>query len=297
MMKSRKKVSPFTVILLTILAAYGISLIVLILWGFMTSLKDQSQFRTNVLWLPSGMPWRWKWSNYVYVFQHFEIFRFSQSGKISIGMGTMLRNTLLYAVGTSFFGVFARCVTAYMCAKFDYKYSRVIYSTVLIMMMVTIIGSMPAQINLLRFLRLYDKIWSSWIMSAGFLGTNFLIFYANFSSIPKDFSEAAYVDGASEFTVLFKIMLPMAKNVFLTLFLLGFIGAWNDYSAPLIYLPSYPTIGYGVYYLSLTNTLKEMSTVPMRLTTAFIMLIPIMIIFLLLQKKILNSVSFGGIKE
>ena len=96
-------------------------------------------------------------------------------------------------------------------------------------------------------------------------------------------------------SVLIKIVLPLVRNTFFTVMLINFIGFWNDYQTPLIYLPSYPTIALGMYHMAST-TENGLSTVPMRMTGAMLMLIPILALFLAFHKRLLGNLTIGGIK-
>ena len=87
----------------------------------------------------------------------------------------------------------------------------------------------------------------------------------------------------------------MVRNTLMTVILIKFIEFWNDYQTPLVYLPTHPVMAYGMYQMQNTTT-NGMNSVPMRMTGAMIMLIPIMIIFLLLQKRLLGNLMVGGIK-
>ena len=114
-------------------------------------------------------------------------------------------------------------------------------------------------------------------------------------SIPSAILDAAKIDGAGNMQVLLQIAIPLIRNTFFTVFLIYFIQYWNDYQTPLIYLPTYPTIANGMYTVSVTPT-QEMSYVPMRITAAIMMLIPILVIFLIFQKRLLGNLTIGGIK-
>ena len=271
-------------------------MIVTLLWGFSTSLKDRYEFRTNILWFPEGWPWEWQWSNYLTAFQNFSVKIETADGFSMVYMGQMLIYTLLYAVGCSFCGTFVSCVVAYLVAKFPYKFSKVIYAIVIVTMILPIIGSMPSEIQIARMLNLYDHIWGMWIMKAHFLGMHFLVFYGVFKSTPNEYSEAAKVDGAGNLSILFRIFFPLVRNTFFTLMLLSFIGYWNDYQLPLIYTPSYPTLAYGLYLFNFSAE-NQLSSVPMRLAGCMILMIPIFVIFLIFHNRLIGNVSIGGLKE
>ena len=163
-------------------------------------------------------------------------------------------------------------------------------------MILPIIGSAPAEIDLFRNLGLYDSIIGNWIQKFHFLGMYFLVFTAAFEVIPKDFAEAAYMDGASEFKLFTKIMFPIVSTVFTTVLLINFIGLWNDYQTPMLYLPTHPTLAYGVFDLSRT-TINELNNVPARMAGCVILLVPILIIFIDFRKKIMGNLTLGGVKE
>ena len=103
------------------------------------------------------------------------------------------------------------------------------------------------------------------------------------------------IDGASNWKIMTSITLPLVRNTFFTVMLITFISFWNDYQTPLIYLPSYPTVALGMYHMGST-TENGLSTVPMRMTGAMLMLVPILILFSLLHKKLMGNLTMGGIK-
>ena len=93
-----------------------------------------------------------------------------------------------------------------------------------------------------------------------------------------------------------KIMLPMSKNTLLTVILLNFIGYWNDYQTPLLYIPSHPTLAYGLYLFS-NSADNELATIPMKITGCMLMMVPILILFLIFRKRLIGNISIGGLKE
>lgn len=285
------------VILLILLSIYSIIILYLLFWGILTSLKTPDDFRTNVFGFPKG---KIAFDNFPYVLRNFYV----DVTIVKNGIATpakryiehMLINTALYSIGGAFISAFVPCVVAYAVSKFDYKFNAVIKGIVIITMVLPIVGSAPSEINLLRTLGLYDTILGNWIQKFHFLGMYFLVYLAAFKVIPKEFSEAAYVDGANEFKVMTKIIFPVMKNIFLTIMLIKFVEFWNDYQTPLLYLPSHPTLAYGVYQLSITN-INEMNNVPMRMAGCVLLLIPILIVFISFRKKIMGNITLGGVKE
>lgn len=290
----RVKISISKIVLFIILLIYAASLLVPLVWGFFTSLKTNADFRSNVFGLPKGWPWEWSWSNYGYAFSEFFVPINNNTAKV--GMLQMFFNSILYAGGGAFFATLAPCVMSYLVVKFPYKFSKVIYAVVIATLILPIVGSLPSEIQMSKNLGLFDSFIGLWIMRGNFLGMYFLVFYATFKTVAKDFSEAAFVDGASNWRVFVSIMLPLVRNAFFTIMLLKFIELWNDYQIPMIYLPSKPTLAYGMYFFN-SGLDTSMSWPPMKIAGCMIMLIPILVIFLAFHNKLIGNISMGGVKE
>lgn len=277
----KKECGVFQIIVFIYLCLFTLALVTLIVWGFLSSVKDPLlDFRKNIL----GLPKKWKFSNYVYVYKNFYIETVNSKGYIvRIGMASQIGNTLLFCIIRSGFGTFFPCLVGYLVAKYKYKFSSIVYGIALVVMALPIVGAYPSEIALLTGLGIYDTIIGLCLQSSSFLGLYFFVFYATFSSISNDYYDAASIDGASEFIIFVKIMLPMVFNTFTTIFLLMFIANWNDYQYALLYLPSKPTLSYGLYVLS-NSPLQDLNNVPMRMAGCFIVLLPILIIFIVLKE-------------
>lgn len=296
MKKIKNKMNWFNSILFTMLAIYSLSLLLPILWGIFTALKDVGEFNKNVVGLPNGHIWEWKWSNIPYIMNNFYVEIVSPLNEILyIDFLHQIINTFLYAGGGAFVTTFVCCTMAYCSSKYKCKVSSIIYWIVIITMMLPIVGSYPSELKLLQNLHIYDKIWGNWIQKANFLGMYFLVFFATFKGLSPAFSEAAEVDGANEWTIYFKINLPLVRNIFLTIVLIKFIEFWNDYQTPLLYLPSHPTLAYGIYYLS-NSRHADLNNVPMRMAGCVIMVVPIMVLFITFKDKLIGNLSMGGVK-
>ncbi len=280
------------IILFIVLVLYTISMLYPLLWGALTSLKSIDEFRSNKL----GFPQDWAFSNFATVMQNFIVDGVRDGRTFEQNVWQMIVNTLLYVIGSAFVATFIPCIVAYVTAKFRYKMSKVIYAVVLITMMIPIVGSYPAEIDMLRKLNLYNTMYGAWLQKANFLGMYFLVFHATFIRLSDDFSEAAKIDGASEWTVMVRIIFPLVKNVFFTIFLIKFIEFWNDYQTPLLYIPAYPTLSYGLHQLT-NKSINGLSYVPMRMAGCIIVIIPILILFLIFQERLMSNVSMGGLKE
>ena len=105
------------------------------------------------------------------------------------------------------------------------------------------------------------------------------------------------MDGAGHFRIFFNIMIPLAKNTIVTIFILLFISYWNDYQTPLVYIPDMPTAAYGLYTFNRGNQVHgSLQTAPIKLAGGMLLLLPILIMFLILKDRIMGNISVGGLK-
>ena len=289
----KKYVPIFEIISFTILLLYALSLLVPMLWSLMTSFKTNDDFT----YYPLEWPSVFKWENYLTVFDYFYApSQQAQGEDILVGAGIMLANSLWYAFGTSLVSTFVSFLVGYIVARFRFKFCGIIYTVVILQMIIPTVGTLPSELRISQGLGLYNTVHGMLFMKSYVTGLYFLSFYAALRVIPKDYAEAAHLDGANNFHVMFKIMLPMASGVFFTILLLSFIQFWNDYQTPLIYMPSFPTLAFGLYHFVNASYEAETSSVPMQLGGCMLMAIPLFAIFIAFQKKLLGGVSLGGLK-
>ena len=134
--------------------------------------------------------------------------------------------------------------------------------------------------------------------TSGF-GFPFLIFSSVFQNISKTYHEAAEIDGAGNWRIFLQIYLPQLSAVFGAQWLLGFIGIWNDYMTPYLYLPSHQTLSVGIYTISsqVSNGFSQFSgDYPKLFAAMIISIVPVVVLFMAFQKKIMNFSMGGGIK-
>lgn len=201
-----------------------ISLVYPLVWSLLTSFKSPAEYRINI----TGLPEEWIW-NYSFVFEKFTVRVWTGKTMLNVGVWQMLLNSLLYSVGSAVCAAFIPCIAAYACAKFKYKTSKIFFNIVVVTMVLPVVGNLPSEIQMARWFGLFDQVWGLWIMKCSALGMYFLIFHAVFKSLPDDFTEAAKVDGAGNFRIFFRIVLPVVRNTLMTVILIKFIEFWNDY--------------------------------------------------------------------
>lgn len=308
----KNKISIFKVVLFTLLLLYVVSLVVPLIWGVSTSLKNYYlDFRNNVIgfpnfsaWAKSGEAW---YSNYLTVIENFnKEFRSSYYAGFksnilvthtsNITIWTALLNTLLYAGVVSVIIAIVPCVVGYLCAKYKNTFSKIIYATVVVTMTLPLFGQAPSLITFLRQINLYDNFLGQWLSWASFANLYFLVFFAFFEGLSDAYIEAAEIDGASQFSVLIKIAIPLAKNTILTVTLIVFVNLWNDYNAPLLYLPTKPTLAYAIFNLQ-QHSPKIKGQVTLQVTSLMLLALPVLILFVIFKDKFMGNISLGGVKE
>ena len=204
---TRSHFNAFTITLLVFLILYTISLFTPLIWGLLRSFQKQSEFRLNII----GLPKKWVW-NYSYVFKMFFVRVPSATGVKKIGMGMMFLYAFLYSLGCAFTSTLIPCITAYLCARYKFRFSKVVYTTVIVTMVLHIVGSLPSEIRMAKALGLFDKFYGLWLMKANFLGLYFLVFHGIFKTLPMAYTEAAKIDGAGNLAVLLRIILPLVRR-------------------------------------------------------------------------------------
>lgn len=283
----RSKTSLFFVVLFVLLAIYSLILIGLLVWAMISAFKTPRNFQTDPVGLPEKIV-----NNFAEAIKLYKIQVGGIKGQPLYAMfPQMLYNSVMYSVGCALFNTAVTCLTAYCCARYKYRLSKIVYAVVLITMTIPIVGSLPSQIQVAQTLRIYNTVWGMWLQSASFLGLYFLVFYETFASLPNSFFEAARIDGAGDLSLIFRIALPLAKNVFFTIFLLNFITYWNDYQTPLLFLKSMPVLSYGLYLITQSN-----AYVPMIMAAATVVLAPVVLIFIFANKKLMGNLTVGGVK-
>ncbi len=271
-------------IVFVFLAIYAITLLYPLIWMVLSSLKARLEFSGGN---PFALPEKWLFSNYA-----------TAIAKLTLDDGTtfidMIWNSAWYTVLASGLSAFMCSVTGYCISKYDFRAKPIIYGTAIFCMTVPIVGSSASYFRLIGQIHMYDTPLYVIVTHLGSWGGNFLIMYAFFKNISWNYSEAVFMDGGSHFTAFFKIMLPMAKGPIVTLFIMSFIGNWNDYSTMILYLPSYQTLASGLYTFQANMTRSV--NYPVYFAGLIISIVPIVIIFVALSDRIMTNLSVGGLK-
>ena len=284
----------FEILLLIFLIAYCISLLIPIFWMFFSSFKTIDDYTLNMF----GLPRRWIIDNYVEVFEVFKVQYTTKTGNIvRYNIWGMAIYSIIWTFSLSFIHVLVNSMCAYCLTKFRFFGSKFLFSLGIFVMIIPIIGSTPAVMLLRRQLGIYDNMLLLLLtsQSTAFSGLHFMLLYAAFNRVPSTYGEAVKIDGGNNYTIFFRIVLPIALPSMVAIFVLQFLATWSDYNTFILWLPSYPSLSVGVYKFQ-QEASRQGLPMPVVLATLIIVIIPTTALYLGTQKILLSKFNVGGLK-
>jgi multiple sugar transport system permease protein len=244
----------------------------------LTSVMTQNQAGTGALW-----PRHWSWRNFGDVFS-------------AMPFARDLWNTVLYA-GLSTLGVVLSSVpVAFALSRLKWRGREVMFMVVLATMMI------PAQVTSLPLYVVFSKL--GWVNSLrpliipSFFGDAFSIFLLRqfFMTIPQEMTEAARCDGANDWRILTRIIVPMARPAIAAVGLFAFLYAWNDFYNPLLYTgnsTNSQTLAVGLTTLAKTS---HQNAYQLQMAASIIFLAPVLLLFFFAQRVFVEGVTLTGVK-
>ena len=279
-------------IVFVIFVLYAVSLIAPFLFLFINSLKGGLEYINDRNASASfALPDKWLFSNYV---EAFTSMKMVDSMGNDIYLPTMLFNSLWYTFACVVCGVAASTLTGYCLAKYRFKLRGFFYGIAIFSMTIPIIGSTGASFRLMTILGIYNTPLFPFLNNFGGFGFNFLVMYGFFANLPWSYAEAVFIDGVGHGTAFFRVMLPQAWPPMLTLAIMAFIGAWNDYMTVLLYLPDYPTLASGIYRIQLSLT--RGGNYPVYFAGLLVSTIPVIALYGGFSNTIMQNFTVGGLK-
>ena len=244
-------------------------------WLVTTSFKPEREIFQNAL------PSRWVWENYEKGVQHFPFLLY-------------LRNTLILCTANVIGVLFSSSLVAYGLARIPWRGRNLLFAILLSTMM------LPAQVTMVPLFAVFK--WLGWIDTflpltvPAFLGNAFFIFLLRqfFLTIPGDLTDAARLDGCSEFDIYRKVILPLATPALATVALFTFMNTWNDFVGPLIYLYDDRKFTLSLGLASFTSQYGTYWGQLMAVST--IMTLPIILLYFFTQRTFIQGITMSGIK-
>ena len=203
-------------------------------------------------------------------------------------------NTLMIVLPPTILGLFCSAMSAYAFAKLRFKGKNLLFSALLMTMMI------PGTIMLTPSYLIYNLL--GWVdtplplMIPGMFGAATCVFFMRqfYAGIPTSLIEAAKLDGMGYFKIFWKIMVPLSVPALLAQGILGFIGGYNDYFGPYLYLQSPQWYTLQIALNSFQGTYSR--NIPAMMAGALIALIPTLVIYIVAQKYFIEGIATSGMK-
>ncbi|CDD63424.1 aBC transporter membrane spanning protein (Sugar) [Firmicutes bacterium CAG:882] len=266
------------VVLYAILILIAVIMAVPFIWMLSASIKsDREVFQMDPFVLIPKNP---KWSNYAKIWT-------------KIPMLTFVKNTVVLTIIVTFLQLFTSSFAAYAFAKLRFKFRNGLFLAYIATIAMPWQVYMVPQFLMMRSFGLNDKLLAMICLQA-FSAFGVFMMKQFYEGIPNELSEAARIDGMTEYQIYSHIMLPLSKPALSTLTIFTFVNTWNDYLGPLIYLKSESkkTIQLGLkMFIS-----QYSSDYGLIMAGSVLSLIPVIIVFMCLQKYFVEGVASTGLK-
>ena len=241
----------------------------------------------DFVWIPSQI----SWEGYEKIFS-----ADSSSGSVLFLSG--LLNTLWQTLLPLIIGLFVSGFAAYCYSKIKFPFKEKLF--------LVEIATMTMPLGAFGIISYLFYSWLRWESSAlpiiipGMFGSATMIFFLRtyFDGISDGIIEAAKIDGAGIFRIFFKVIMPIALPAFVAQFIFGFVGGYNNYVGPLMYLSSEKSLW--PLQLVLSNTINDSLIAPYvnaKCAAALVGMLPLIILYCFIQKFFIEGISAGGVKE
>jgi multiple sugar transport system permease protein len=265
-----------------ILLLGAVVMIIPLIWTLSTSLKTLQQI---AVWPPEWIPNPVMWTNYIEVFQ-------------AAPVALWLRNSLVIVIANVIGSVITCSFVAYGFARLEFPGREPLFLLLLSTLM------MPYIVRLIPLFVLYNQI--GWINTflplvvPPLLARNpFFIFLLRqfFMGIPSELSDAARIDGCSEFGIWWRIVMPLSKPALAAVTIFSFQQAWDNFLAPLVYMAGRPDLrplSVGLYLLR--GGAGQLPDTHYMMALSTLMILPMLVIFALGQRYFIQGVTLTGLK-
>jgi raffinose/stachyose/melibiose transport system permease protein/N-acetylglucosamine transport system permease protein len=214
-----------------------------------------------------------------------------------LGIGKSMLNTLYYVGGSLFVGLFLISLNAYALTRIQWKLRKYVWALIMLSLFLPGINALVPQFVLMRTLHLTNSIPGLIILSSlGESAFNLMLLGGFMQSIPKELEESADMDGASIFKIYRSIVMPLAVPGLVTVGIFRFLGLYNNFIGPYIYLSDSTkwTIGVTMYK---ANALMQYKADWVTLCAGVIIsMIPTLVVYMFFQNRIVEGATIGSMK-
>lgn len=276
--RKKERITINRLIIFIFLTLLALTTLIPFIWMLSASFKTNNDvFSVPIKWIPKT----WHPENYSVIW-----------GRIPLL--TFFKNTLFLSIIITIIQLFTSSFAAYGFSKMHFKGRDILFLTYIGTIAIPWQSYMIPQFIMMRQLHLTDTLWSLVLLQA-FSAFGVFLLKQYYSSIPDSLCESARIDGLSEWGIYWKIILPLTKPALASLTIITFVGTWNDYMGPFIYLSSTEnkTIQLGLkMFVGLFDT--EYALI---MAASVVSILPVVIVFLSMQKHFVEGIATSGMKN
>ncbi len=276
--KKKDRITDFFIFIFLSIGA--VVMIAPLLWMVSTSLKSKEDvFALPPVWIPTDI----SFSKYTEIWS---------MGPLLSGIS----NSLIVALSVTIVGTFTSSLAAFAFAKLNFRGKNKIFLLLFASVMIPYPVLMIPQFMMFSSIGWVDTLLP--LIVPGLFGNIFMIFFLRqfLNSIPNSIIEAAKIDGCSYFQIFYKIIFPLIKPAVAAQLILWFMAIWNDYLGPILYLNSPEKQTLQLVIANFNASYAIQSDYPLIMAASVVALFPMLIVFMIFQKQIIESIAISGVK-
>lgn len=263
-----------------ILASWSLAVLFPLVWILYQSLKTNREFFQDVWALPEV----WQWVNY-------------KSAWMNYGIGKTMINTIYYVGASLVLGTFLTAINAYALTRIDFKGRKLIWGAIMLSLFLPGINALIPQYLLMRDLHLTNSLTGLVILDSLGESAFFLMLLGGFmQSMPKELEESAFIDGASIFQTFFRIIVPLSAPGIITVAIFKFLGLYNNFLGPFIYLGDQSKYTIGVAMFEAQQMMQYTADWVPLFAGLMITMVPSVLMYIFLQRWVMEGATLGAVK-
>ncbi|WP_169089025.1 carbohydrate ABC transporter permease [Paenibacillus sp. PL91] len=263
-----------------LLFLWALTILFPLAWVFYESLKSNPEFFQDIWALPTELQWK----NYTKAWNQY-------------GFGQSLLNTLYYVGGSLVLGMFFTTLNSYALTRMEFKGRKVIWGLIMLSLFLPGVNALVPQYVVMRELELTNSLTGLILLSSLGESVFYLMLLGGFmSSLPKELEESATMDGATLFQRFWRVVVPLSTPGIVTVAVFKFLGFYNNFLGPFIYLSDPKKYPIAVQMYSANKQMEFTADWVTLFAGVTISMIPCIIIYILFQKLLMEGATMGAVK-
>lgn len=263
-----------------VLYLWALTIIFPLVWVIYESLKSNPEFFQDIWALPT----EFRWQNYVKAWT-------------SYGFGQSLLNTLYYVGASLLISLFFTTINAYALTRMEFKGRKLIWSLIMLSLFLPGVNALVPQYVIMREIGLTNSLTGLVLLSSLGESVFYLMLLGGFmSSLPKELEESATMDGATLFQRFWRVIVPLSTPGIVTVAVFKFLGYYNNFMAPFIYLSDPKKYTIAVQMYSANKQMEYTADWVTLFAGVTIAMVPSIIIFMLFQRLLMEGATMGAVK-